>query len=190
MTYLRYFATTHFCHIFHIGVASASVVRIAPWDCFGDEFWPSFPRWLKKWLTPLTYRKIPKIIPGAFIFQRHFLTGLFLEGLVYGAGKFAFQNRLGEPYSWKEIYHFCFVLLCIQVQAPGVAYIWRGLFSEFYGTPIIQLVRMTWSFLLKKRNTLLSVGIVFFKHTLKFRKYVKIFQIIKILFAMYSKFNT
>ena len=49
-----------------------------------------------------------------------------------------------------------------QVQAPGRAYIWRGLFSEFYGTPIIQFVQMSWSFL--------SVGVVFVKHTLKFRK--------------------
>ena len=37
---------------------------------------------------------IPKISPGAYIFQRPFLRGLFLEGLFYG-GKFAFQNRLG-----------------------------------------------------------------------------------------------
>ena len=35
------------------------------------------------------YRKIPKISPGAYIFQRPFLRGLVLEGL-----KFAFQNRL------------------------------------------------------------------------------------------------
>ena len=39
-------------------------------------------------------RKIPKISPGAFIFQRPFLRGLFLEGFMYG-GKFAFKNRLG-----------------------------------------------------------------------------------------------
>ena len=32
--------------------------------------------------------------PGAYIFQRPFLRGLFLEGLMYG-GKFALQNRLG-----------------------------------------------------------------------------------------------
>ena len=37
----------------------------------------------------LDYRKIPKISPGAYIFQRPFLRGLFLEGLIYG-GKFAF----------------------------------------------------------------------------------------------------
>ena len=30
------------------------------------------------------YRKIPKISPGAYIFQRPFLRGLFLEGLVFG----------------------------------------------------------------------------------------------------------
>ena len=42
----------------------------------------------------ITYRKIPKISPGTYIFQRPFLRGLFLEGLIYG-GKVAFQNRLG-----------------------------------------------------------------------------------------------
>ena len=31
----------------------------------------------------LKYRKIPKISPGAYIFQRPFLSGLFLEGLIY-----------------------------------------------------------------------------------------------------------
>ena len=30
------------------------------------------------------YRKIPKISPGACIFQRPFLRGLFLEGLILG----------------------------------------------------------------------------------------------------------
>ena len=38
------------------------------------------------------YSKIPNISPGAYIFQRLFLRGLFLEGLIYG-GKFAFQKR-------------------------------------------------------------------------------------------------
>ena len=41
----------------------------------------------------IAYRKIPKISTGAYIFQRPFLRGLFLERLIYG-GKFAFQNRL------------------------------------------------------------------------------------------------
>ena len=42
----------------------------------------------------MKYRKIPKISPGAYIFQRPFLRGLYSEGLIY-RGKFAFQNRLG-----------------------------------------------------------------------------------------------
>ena len=58
----------------------------------------------------LTYRKIPKISPGAYIFQRPFLRGLYLEGLIYGG-------------------FFC-------VTGLG-AYTWRGLFSGFYVISII-----------------------------------------------------
>ena len=36
--------------------------------------------------------QIPKISPGAYIFQRPFLKGLFLEGLVFGGA-----------YVWREI---------------------------------------------------------------------------------------
>ena len=36
------------------------------------------------------YRKIPKISPGAYIFQRPFLRGLFLEGL-YAEGNLRFK---------------------------------------------------------------------------------------------------
>ena len=46
------------------------------------------------WASTRLYRKIPKISPGAYIFQRPFLRGLFLEELIY-RGKFASQNRLG-----------------------------------------------------------------------------------------------
>ena len=50
-------------------------------------------------MSLIVYRKIPKISPGAYIFQGAFLRGLFLGGLylerlIFG-GKFAFQNRLG-----------------------------------------------------------------------------------------------
>ena len=107
------------------------------------------------------YRKIPKVSPGAYIFQRPFLSVLLLEGLMYG-GKFTFQNWL----SWLVVGRkftiialFCFVFEGkFQVQAPRGPYIWRdnltegflrydfgglifggaytlrGLFSEFYGT--------------------------------------------------------
>ena len=136
------------------------------YNAFGLSFVLQGRRCLK-YLRERNYRKIPKISPRAYIFQRPFLrglfwTGLYLEGLIYGR-KFASQNRLGYPYSWKEIYRFCFVVLRIWGQFPstsppggllfwrgdltegffryefggltlGGAYKWRGLFSEFYGT--------------------------------------------------------
>ena len=34
-------------------------------------------------------------------------------------GKFAFQSRLRKRSSGKEIYHVCFVLLCIRGQIPS-----------------------------------------------------------------------
>ena len=41
------------------------------------------PRWsCLAYLFILLYGKIPEISPGAYIFQRPFLTGLFLEGLI------------------------------------------------------------------------------------------------------------
>ena len=40
-----------------------------------------------------SYRKIQRISPGAYIFQRPFLRGLYSEALIYGM-KFGFQNRL------------------------------------------------------------------------------------------------
>ena len=107
-----------------------------------------------------SYRKIPKISPGAYIFQRPFLRGLFLEGLMYG-GKFAFQNRLGQLVVGRKFTIFALFYFVFegkfQVQAPrgayirrgdltegflryefgglifGAAHTWRGLFSEFYG---------------------------------------------------------
>ena len=68
--------------------------------------------------TPFTYRKIiPKISPGAYIFRRPFLRGLFLEGLKFGGAyvqrEICVSKSIGLACSGKEIYHFCFVLLCI-----------------------------------------------------------------------------
>ena len=34
--------------------------------------------------SAINYRKIPKISPGAYVFQRPFLRGLFLVGLTFG----------------------------------------------------------------------------------------------------------
>ena len=61
----------------------------------------------------LSYRKIPKISPRAYIFQRPFLRGLYLEGRFNG-GFFALRVGGGGLIF-------------------GGASTWRGLFSEFYG---------------------------------------------------------
>ena len=60
----------------------------------------------------IRYRKIPKISPGAYIFQRPFLRGLSTEG------NFRFNLRL-------------YLRAIFQINAPeGGAYIWRGDLTE------------------------------------------------------------
>ena len=86
----------------------------------------------------VTYRKIPKISPGSYIFQRPFLRGLFLDGLIFGGAyvrrEICVSKSIGLAYSWKEINRFCLALLCIWGQfskyKPS-----GGLFSEgrFHG---------------------------------------------------------
>ena len=53
------------------------------------------------------YRKIPKISPGAYIFQRPFLRGLSMEGNLRFKIDWASLTVEGK------FYRFCFVLLCI-----------------------------------------------------------------------------
>ena len=56
--------------------------------------------------------------PGAYICQRPFLRGFFLEGPIFGGAYVRREicvSKLTElACSGKEIYHFCFVLLCIR----------------------------------------------------------------------------
>ena len=73
------------------------------------------------------YRKIPKIshAHGAYIFQRPFLRGLFLEGPIFGGAyvrrEICDSKSIGLACSGREIYHFCFVLLCIRGQIPSTS---------------------------------------------------------------------
>ena len=83
--------------------------------------------------NPLKYCKIPKISPGAYIFQRPFLRGLFLEGPIFGRAyvprEICIIKSVGLACSWKEIYHFCFVLLCTWGQILSTSPL-GGLYSE------------------------------------------------------------
>ena len=44
-----------------------------------------------------SYRKIPKIGPGAYILQRPFLIGLFLEGLRFGGAYLRREICVSKP---------------------------------------------------------------------------------------------
>ena len=98
-------------------------------DCVIFNYLISF---LGSWII---YCKIPKISPGAYIFQKPFLRGLFLEGPIFGRAyvrrEICVSNSIGLACSEKEIYHFCFVLLCIRGQilstTPPEAYIRRAI---------------------------------------------------------------
>ena len=90
--------------------------------------------WVKCSLAfKMLYRKIPKISPGAYIFQRPFLRGLFLEGPIFGGAyvrrEICVSKSIRLACSGKEIYHFCFVLLCVRGQIPNTSPP-GGLYSE------------------------------------------------------------
>ena len=87
----------------------------------------------------ITYGKIPKISPGAYIFQRPFLRGLFLEGLIFGEAylrrEICVSKSIGLALWLKVNLPFlpCFTLylrVIFQVQTPRGAYIWRGDLTE------------------------------------------------------------
>ena len=107
--------------------------------------------------SPNRYRRIPEISPGAYIFQRPFLRGLFLEALIFGG---AYQRReicvsksivLSLQLEVNLLFWLCFTLYLraiLNQKPPGGlylegrfnggffalpvwgAYIWRGLYME------------------------------------------------------------
>ena len=99
----------------------------------------------------MTYRKIAKISPGAYIFQRPFLRGFSTEGNLRFKIDWA-SLIVGRKFTVFALFYFA-LEGNFQVQALGGlylegrfnggyfalrvwgAYTWRGLFSEFYGNP-------------------------------------------------------
>ena len=71
----------------------------------------------------LKYRKIPKISPGSYIFQRPFLRGLFLEGLIHGGvylrREICVSKSIGLVLYLEVNLHFLYLRAIFQVQAPG-----------------------------------------------------------------------
>ena len=116
------------------------------------------------------YRKIPKISPGDYIFQRPFLGVLILEWLIFVGAylwrEICVSKQIGLALQLEvnlifSLYFILYLRAIFQVKAPGGliltegffalpvwrTYIQRGLFSEFYG---IQLVKFQLFYLLFK----------------------------------------
>ena len=112
-----------------------------------------------KFIVVISYRKIRKISPGAYIFQRPFFEGLIFGG-AYVRREICVSKSIGLACIGKEIYRFCFVLLCVRGKIPSTSppgdyirrgdltegflrYDFGGLFSEFYGIMLERQVCLT-----------------------------------------------
>ena len=72
----------------------------------------------------MAYRKIPKISPGAYIFQRPFLRGLFLEGHLRFIIDWA-SRIVGSKFTVFALFYSVFEGNFPSISPRG-AYIWRG----------------------------------------------------------------
>ena len=88
--------------------------------------------------SPCNCRKIPKISPGAYIFQRPVLRGLSMEGNLRFKIDWA-SLKVGSKFTVFALFYFVFERK-VPNTSPRGAYIWRGLFSEFYGISIAPLM--------------------------------------------------
>ena len=92
------------------------------------------------------YRKIPKISPRTYIFQRPFLRGLFFGGAYIRRGlsmegnlrfKIDWANLIvGSKFTVFALFYFVFAGNFPRTSPRG-AYIWRGNLTEgFFGLPV------------------------------------------------------
>ena len=77
-----------------------------------------------------SYRKIPKISPGAYIFQRPFLRGLSTERNLRFKIDWA-SLIVGRKFTVFDLFYFVFEGN-FKVQAPQGAYIWRGNLTKVF----------------------------------------------------------
>ena len=92
------------------------------------------------------YCKIPKISPGAYIFQGPFLRGLFLEGLIFEGAhlrrEICVSQSIGLALQLEVnlLFFLCFTLYLraiFQVQAPGGGSYLEGRFNGgFFALPV------------------------------------------------------
>ena len=83
-----------------------------------------------EWAIRCTYRKIPEISRGAYIFLRPFLRGLYSEGLFTEGNlrvKIDWASLIvGSKFTIFALFYFVFEGNFESASPPGGAYIWRG----------------------------------------------------------------
>ena len=83
------------------------------------------------------YHKIPKISPGTYIFQRPFLRGSLLEGLIYG-GSLHFQIDWASLTDGSKFTIFASLYFVHEFESnfpsriSRAVYIWRGTLTEAF----------------------------------------------------------
>ena len=96
-----------------------------------------------------SHRKIPKISPGAYTFQRPFLRGLFLEGRIFGGAylrrEICVSKSTGLALEVEVNLSFllCFTLYLraiFQVESPGDLYLEGRFNGGFFALPFWGLI--------------------------------------------------
>ena len=92
------------------------------------------------------YRKIPKISPGAYIFQRPFLKGLFLEGLYIRRGLSTEGNlrfkidwaslMVGSKFTVLAMFYFVFEGNFLSTSPRGGLYLDGRFNGGFFALPV------------------------------------------------------
>ena len=93
-----------------------------------------------------SYRKIPKISRGAYIFQRPFLRGLFLEGLIFRRGlstegnlrfKIEWASLLfGSKFTVLALFYFVFEVNFLSTSPRGGLYLEGRFNGGFFALPV------------------------------------------------------
>ena len=77
------------------------------------------------------YRKIPKISPGAYIFQRPFLRGLFLELLILGGAYIRWEFCVTKPIGLASSSKVNFKKMCVTVSFLPCFILYLGPISKY-----------------------------------------------------------
>ena len=81
-------------------------------------------------LSNTKYRKIPKISPRANIFQRPFLRGLFLEGLILGGAYIQWEFCVTKPIGLASSSKVNFKKICVTVSFLPCFTLYLGAISK------------------------------------------------------------